>query len=366
MTALHRVGAVAVLAMTLTHSLSGQVAREPVDLKIIEQIRAEGLERSQIDPLAQHLLDVIGPRLTGSPAMKQANDWTAAKLREWGLQNVVVEPWGPFGRGWERISYSGRILSPFIQPLDAMPVAWTGSTKGTITGSAVIVAGINTREDLEKYRGKLKNAFVLRAPAPNPDPEFNPWTRRFDADSLLRPAPAPQAPRPQQPQQGPGNFQLMQALNAAFDSMVIREGVAAVLAPSNWQYSVLRVGGGSGRNLDRPIPPPALVVSIEQYGQIFRNVQRGVPVRIELNVQNQFHTADTRAYNTLGDLPGTDKADEYIMLGAHLDSWHAGQGATDNAAGSIVMMEAMRILKAIGVQPRRTIRIALWSGEEQG
>jgi hypothetical protein len=364
MKAFFRVGVATLVVQTLIQSAAlGQIAQERVDLPTVQRIRDEGLQRSQVDALAQHLLDVIGPRLTGSPGMKQANDWTAAKLREWGLKNVVVEPWGTFGRGWERISYSGRILSPFIQPLDAMPVAWTGNTKGVVTGNAAIVE-IADREDMEKYRGKLKNVFVLRQAAPNPEPEFNTSAivRRYDADSLLQPA---QPPRPAN-QQPPNTFQAMQSLNAALDSFYIREGVAAVLAPSNWQYSVLRVGGGSGRNLDRPIPPPALVVSIEQYGQIYRNVKRGVPVRIELNVQNQFHTADNKAYNTLADLPGTDKADEYVMLGAHLDSWHAGQGATDNAAGSIVMMEALRILKALDIQPRRTIRIALWSGEEQG
>jgi carboxypeptidase Q len=360
-----RAGAAIVALLLVSPAAHAQVAQERVDLEVVQRIRDEGLNRSQLEPMAQHLLDVIGPRLTGSPAMKQANEWTAAKMREWGLQNVVVEPWGTFGRGWERISYSGRILTPFVQPLDAMPVAWTGSTRGTVTGNAVIVQ-IDSLPDLEKYRGKLRNAFVLRAPAPNPDPEFNTSAivRRFDADSLLRPVPAP-APQ-QRPQNQANPFQRMQALNAAFDSMIIREGVAAVLAPSNWQYSVLRVGGGSGRNLDRPIPPPALVVSIEQYGQIYRNVQRGIPVRIELNVQNRFHTDDAQAYNTLADLPGSDKAAEFVMLGAHLDSWHAGQGATDNAAGSLVMMEAMRILKTLGVTPRRTIRIGLWSGEEQG
>jgi carboxypeptidase Q len=251
-----------------------------------------------------------------------------------------------------------------------MPVAWTGSTKGTVTGPAVAVE-ITKRDDIDQYRGKLRNAFVLRQAATNPDPEFNQAAivRRFDADSLLRPVtPPPANPQAQQQPGGPNanNFQRIQALNAAIDSLFTSEGVAAVLAPSNWQYSVLRVGGGSGRNLDRPIPPPSLIVSIEQYGQIYRNVKRGVPVRIELNVQNRFFENDTKAYNTLADLPGTDKADEFVMLGAHLDSWHAGQGATDNAAGSIIMMEAMRILKTIGVQPRRTIRIGLWSGEEQG
>lgn len=358
-----------VLALSLPTPAASQVVQERVDLSVISRIRDEGLNRSQVQALAMDLLDGIGPRLTGSPQMKQANEWTAARFRDWGLRNVMVEPWGTFGRGWERVSFAGRILTPFVQPLDAMPIAWTGSTRGTVTGQATIVE-IATAADMEKYRGRLRNAFVLRAAPPEPGPEYTAPPRRFDVDTLLRPAtPTPPQQRPAGPPAEtaqPTPQQQAQALSAAIDSFFIREGVAAVFNPSNWQYSVLRVGGGSGRNLDRPIPVPALVVSIEQYGQIYRNVKRGVPVRIELNVQNQFHTTDTRAYNTLAELPGTDKADEYVMLGAHLDSWHAGQGATDNAAGSIIMMEAMRILKTLDMKPRRTIRIALWSGEEQG
>lgn len=351
------------LLLVFATAAPAQVAQERVDLSVLQRIRDEGLNRSQIDSLAGHLTDVIGPRLTGSPQMKQANDWTAGRLRAWGLDNVAVEPWGEFGRGWERVHYAGRILTPFVQPLDAMPVAWTGSTKGTVAGQATLVE-ITGRTDFDKYRGKLRGAMVLRVEPPAPGPEFAALTRRFDADSLLAPAPS----KPQQRRQQQPNFQAMQALTSAIDSFFRSEGVAAQIAPSGWPYSVLRVGGANAlaRAKDGPIPVPAVIVSVEQYGQIYRNIKRGVPVRIELNVQNRFLSADTRACNTLADLPGTDKADEYVMLGAHLDSWHAGTGATDNASGSVVMMEAMRILKTLDLQPRRTIRVALWSGEEQG
>jgi Iap family predicted aminopeptidase len=162
-------------------------------------------------------------------------------------------------------------------------------------------------------------------------------------------------------------MQQRMALAAALDSMMRAEG-AVSLRPSPWQYTVIRAGGlpASARDAKQPIPAAALMVAQEQYNQLYRNVKRGVPVRLEANVQTRFHSDDLNAYNTLGDLPGTDRRDEYVMLGAHLDSWHSGTGATDNAAGSAVMMEALRILKTLGVQPRRTIRIGLWSAEEQG
>jgi hypothetical protein len=350
--------------------LTAQIVQERIDYGIIEQIRDEGFNRSQIEELGGYLTDVIGPRLTGSPAMKRANEWTASKLGEWGLENVKVEPWGEFGRGWDRVSYRGRFVEPFVQPLNAQPVAWTGSTKGLVTGNAVIVEAESVA-DLARYKGKLKNAFVLMQAPAEIDPEFEPWTRRLPLDELLNNpweivpptvAGQPQAYRQDQMER----MRRMRELQAAIGEMARAEGAAAILNPSPWTYGILRVGGANGRDPKQPTPLPTLVVGHEQYGQIWRNVKRGVPVKLEVEIRNQFHEKDLNSYNTLADLPGTDKADEYVMLGAHLDSWHTGTGATDNAAGSIVMMEAMRILKAVGVEPKRTIRIALWSGEEQG
>jgi hypothetical protein len=350
--------------------VAAQVVQEKIDYGIIEQIRDEGLNRSQIEELGGYLTDVIGPRLTGSPGMKRANDWTASKLGEWGLQNVRVEPWGEFGRGWERVSYRGRFLEPFAQPLNAQPVAWTGSTKGLVTGNAVIVEASEVAE-LAQYKGKLKNAFVLMQAPAQIGPEFDPITRRTSLEELLANpweivpptvAGQPQASREQQMER----FRRMQEVRTELEKMARAEGAAAILNPSPWTYGILRVGGSNGRDPKQPTPLPTLVVSHEQYGQIWRNVKRGVPVKLEIEIKNRFYENDLKAYNTLADLPGTDKADEYVMLGAHLDSWHTGTGATDNAAGSIVMMEALRILKAVGVEPRRTIRIGLWSGEEQG
>lgn len=345
-----------------------QVAQEKVDLDAVRRIREEGLQRSQIPAMAGHLTEVIGPRLTGSPAMKRANDWTAEQFTAWGLANVVVEPWGEFGRGWERVSYSGRVLTPYVEALQAIPTAWTGSTKGTVTAPVVIVRA-DSAAALAAYRGKLKGAVVLLQPMPDVDAMWEAAAERTSLDELLTP-PEPRA-RPEgdpaERQQMMERFRRMREARQAADSLFRAEGVVAIVTPSSRSYGILRGGGSTpGRDPRQPEPLPELVVSQEQYARLYRNVERGIGVRVELNVRNTFFSQDTKAYNTLADLPGTDKADEYVMLGAHLDSWHLGGGATDNAAGSVVMMEALRILKTLGLKPRRTIRIGLWSGEEQG
>ncbi len=360
--------ATAAAIVALSTPSAAQVVDEKVDLAVVQKIRDEGLNRSQIPALAHYLTDVIGPRLTGSPAMKQADEWTAAKLREWGLSNVIVEPWGEFGRGWERVASGARVLEPFVQPLNVQPVPWTGSTRGTVAGPVVIVKA-DSVQDLAALHGKLKGAIVLLRPAPQPEPEWRAPATRFDADSLLAPA-RPRGPRGDRPDRPVDFMRLIQqrrALAAALDSAFVAEGVLAVIAPSARPYGILSVdGSGTARDPKRPIPVPTLVLDQEQYGTLWRDVSGGTPVRVELAVQNRFDAADLQAYNTLGDIAGSDLADQYVMLGGHLDSWTGGTGATDNAAGSVVMMEAVRILRALDLHPRRTIRIALWSAEEQG
>ncbi len=356
---------VAAAILTLSAPLQAQVAQEKVDLTIVRKIRDEGLSRSQIPALAHYLTDVIGPRLTGSRAMKQADEWTASRLREWGLTNVMVEPWGEFGRGWERVACTARVVEPFVQPLNVQPVPWSGSTRGTVTGP-VLVLKADSAPDLAQYRGRLKGAIVLLRPAPQPEPEWRAPATRLDADSLLAPA-RPRGPRPDRPADFARIMQQRRALAAALDSAFLAEGVVAVIAPSMRPYGILSVdGSAAARDPRRPIPVPSLVLDQEQYGVLWRDATGGTPVRVELNVQSRFDAADLQAYNTRGDIAGSDLADQLVMVGGHLDSWTGGTGATDNAAGSVVMMEAMRILRALDLHPRRTIRIALWSAEEQG
>ena len=351
--------------------IPGQVVQERVDLDVIQRIRDEGLNRSRVPELASYLTDVIGPRLTGSPGMRRANEWTAETLRSWGLENVVVEPWGEFGRGWENVSVTLQATAPYPQTLEAWPVAWSGDTGGeTVTGPVVAMV-VEDEADLEKYRGTLAGAFVLTRPYREIPPEYEPRDRRHDLDWLLeRPAAAERA-EPTEEQRAErermiAEWRARRELSQKVDAMLLEEGVAAKLTPSGWTYGIIRIGGTGAYRQGEPVPPPELVLAHEDYGQLWRNVERGLPVELALAVENRWYDDDPREYNTLGDLPGTDLADELVMIGGHLDSWHAGTGATDNAAGTIVMMEAMRILKALELEPRRTIRIGLWSAEEQG
>ncbi|HUG39274.1 MAG TPA: M20/M25/M40 family metallo-hydrolase [Longimicrobiales bacterium] len=356
---------VAGLVLALAAPLAAQVAQERVDLSVVARIRDEGLNRSQVPELAGYLTDVIGPRLTNSPGMKRANEWTAATFRDWGLRNVVIEPWGEFGRGWENLSISFRALDPYAQPLEAWPVGWSGSTPGTVTGEAVLIEA-EEPADVARYAGRLRGAFVLLQPHRGIPPEYEPRDRRHSLEWLLEPPVAREDAPPADRDRQMAEWQRQRAVREAIAELVAGEEVAALLQPSGWTYGIIRLGGTGAWRKDTPVGPPELVLSHEDYGQIWRNVKRGIPVRLELDVRNRFHEDDLQGYNTLADLPGSDLAGQLVMIGGHLDSWHSGTGATDNAAGSVVMMEAMRILKSLGVPPRRTIRIALWSGEEQG
>jgi carboxypeptidase Q len=359
------------ISATATSAQMTHTVQEQLDLDALHRIRQIGMEQSHIDSLAGHLTDVIGPRLTGSSGMRRGIEWAAEVFRGWGLTNVAIEPWAdPFGRGWEQVSYAGRMLEPFVQQLYATPQAWSGSTRGTITCPVVRLEVSDTTE-LAAYEGRLKGACVLRGAPREIPPEFEPHTRRFDADTLLELMSQPlEAPREQNRQEDRfARFRAQRALNTRVSEWLRTQQVAAILLPSNWTYNVLLTGGhpdGSTARDSAYNPIPALVVSHEQYGILYRNTLRQIPVRLELNVQNRFLERDRSSSNVLAEIRGTDRADEVVMIGAHFDSWHSGTGATDNGAGSVVMMEAMRILETAHLPMRRTIRIGLWTGEEQG
>ncbi|MFN6204091.1 MAG: M20/M25/M40 family metallo-hydrolase [Acidobacteriota bacterium] len=357
--------AVFLLGLSVTAQV-GQV--EKIDQEMINKIRAEGMERSQIMDTLSWLTDVVGYRLTGSPNMKKANEWTKAKLAEWGLVNAALESWGPFGRGWSFDKVSVHVVEPTPFPLIAYPEAWTPGTKGPIVGEVVQV-NIESEADFEKYKGKLKGRIVMTAPAREVKAWFNAPGERMNDEELLKMA-NDLPPAGQGRQMAPAQMQAMRA------RMVLAPKIAAFLLAEGAlaQLKVARVGdggtvfvqGGGSREKNGPPALPSLQLTAEHYNRVTRILAKGVPVKVEIDIKASFQDEDLMAYNTVAEIPGTDKKEELVMLGGHLDSWHGGTGATDNAAGVSVAMEAVRILKALGVQPRRTIRIALWSGEEQG
>lgn len=348
---------------------------EKVDLEMMKKIREEGLQRSQVMETLSWITDVIGPRLTGSPQMKQANEWTKNKLAEWKLQNAHLEPWGPFGRGWSLERFTIQMTEPQYAALIAYPKAWTAGTKGTITGEAVLVEA-KTEADLEKYRGKLKGAIVLASPIREVKAQFKPQGTRMTDEQLLKMANA------DLPTGATGNrnfpIERLKQVCEAQDLAKKRteflrsEGVTVLIEPSRPGQDGMADGGTifvqSGGSADKNAPEtlPSLVMAAEHYNRLVRMIQKGVKPKLEINIAAKFHDEDTMGYNTVAEIPGSDLKEEVVMLGGHLDSWHSGTGATDNGAGCAVAMEAVRILKALGVQPRRTIRIALWSGEEEG
>jgi hypothetical protein len=328
---------------------------------MVYAIKTEGLQQSKVMELASYLTDIYGPRLTGSPEFKEGADWAQKTMREWGLSNVHTENF-PFGRGWQNRRFTANALTPRAYPLIAYPKAWTPGTKGPASGEATIVT-LDNEADFAKYRGKLRGKFVLASQPRDLQARFEPQAERYtdtELDALTR---QPASRRPGAPQ----NAQAQQAFARKVAQFWVDEGVVAVLEPSRGDGGgTLFVQSGGSRNASDPPVAAQVVVAAEQYGRMFRTLEKKVPVTLQMDIDSQFLDADPNGFNIIAELPGTDKADEVVMLGAHFDSWHTGTSATDNTAGSAVMMEAMRILKSSGIRLRRTVRIALWGGEEQG
>jgi carboxypeptidase Q len=338
---------------------------ESVDLETITRIRQEGFNDSHVMEFATGLMDSIGERLTGSPNMKRANEWTRDQLTAMGLSNSHLEAWGPFGRGWANQYVNARMTDPDITPLIVYSKAWTPGTSGAVTAKC-IRATIEKKEDFDKYRGKLAGMIVIFGPNAEMKPISEAPFERLSDDALAKigqyeiPGERP----PFRFSEIARRRQFVKDLNQFFAD----EKVLAVIDHSRQTSgggTVFVQSGGSYR-AGETTTVPQLTMASEQWNRIARLLDQKKDVSLEINVQNQFYDEDPMQYDTIAEIPGTDRKDEVVMLGAHLDSWHAGTGATDNGAGSIVMMEAVRILQALDIKPRRTIRIGLWSGEEEG
>ncbi|HEY2722635.1 MAG TPA: M20/M25/M40 family metallo-hydrolase [Chitinophagaceae bacterium] len=353
----------AVSALLFIYSVSAQ---EKLDMDMIGRIKKEGTDNSKVMDIAHHLTDVSGPRLTNSPGFFRAANWAKDELAGWGLSNAKLEPWGEFGKGWEQEKCYVAMTAPYYQPLIAIPRAWTSSTaKKILTGEVVLVKAQDTAA-LAQYAGKLKDKIVMTWSNTQLKPRFEPDATRFADTTLERMAAAEmQRPNGQQRQNQFGRFAMQRRMN----EMINQEKPALILTMNaNGSDGTVFVASGGQYAKAAPEAPPSVALSSDDYLRLQRLIEDGIKVEIEADIKTKFFDNDLQGYNVVAEIPGTDPKlkDEIVMLGGHLDSWHGATGATDNAAGSSVMMEAVRILKALNIQPRRTIRIALWSGEEEG
>ncbi len=391
----------------------------------IAKIREEGLNKSKVMDTVLYMTEVIGPRLTNSPGMKRANEWTAKKLTEFGLENAALEAWGPFGTGWTLKSFSAQVTEPVCIPLIGLPKAWSPGTGGKVSGPVVHLTATDEK-GLKEYKGKLKGAIVLIGSPREVKALFEAPGHRKTPEELLALANAPEptpggggrggfpqgkaarkdeAKKDEAKKGEPGKDEAKAKANDVINRVrnqgnftskrlqfLLDEGAAVMVETSfkgdGGTFFVQSAsvpqpaqpqstgGGGEGQpsmparknahDKDAPKTLPQVVVTVEHFNRLAHMVKAGEKVKAEFEIAVELQDKDMMGYNTVAEIPGTDLKDEVVMLGGHMDSWHGGTGATDNAAGCAVGMEAVRIIKALGLKPRRTIRIALWSGEEQG
>ena len=378
------------------------VAADQVDLAVVNKIKSEAFERSKVMEHLEYLTDVYGPRLTASPEFKEAADWALKRLQEYGLENGHLEKWGPFGRSWTLEKFALEMISPRYSLLAAAPLAWSASTNGPVNGEPILAPLASTQaigrgernleEYIQKYKGKLRGKVVLISqPVHNiADAESKPELHRYTDAELhdLEIAPAPF----ERLKIDPANLDPPEDLEARLrffasippavqdelrrrrDELAVKrakffldEGVIALVQDDRRARDGIAFAEAAGSyDAKNPVPPPTFVVTSEQYNRLVRLLDNKTKVEMQVNLKARISDSNTDAYNISAEIPGGNKRDQIVMVGAHFDSWHTGTGATDNAAGSAVMMEVVRILKALNLQMDRTVRIALWSGEEQG
>ena len=357
------------LLVTLPGVAQTDAPSEPVDYDAIYKIKEEGFQRSKAMEIASYLTDVYGPRLTGSPNIKEAANWAVTRLRDWGASNPRIENWGTFGRGWVNERFGAQVLTPAPWPIIGLPKAWTPGTDGAVTAD-VVYAPMETEKDFETWKGKLRGKIVMPVPTRTVKAQFDALAERFsdkELDELQQIEPRGDVRR----RYDPAQFQFARKRL----EFLVSEGVLATFEPGRGDGGTVFVQQGGAYSSAPPsgpysqrfpaTVPPQVVIAVEHYGRLARTLDKNVAVTVELNVQNRFFD-NQPGFNVLAELPGTDKADEVVMLGAHFDSWHGATGATDNGVGSAIMLEVMRILKATGLPMRRTVRLGLWGGEEQG
>ena len=374
MPAMFRTSVAALIVVAVVAGAGADSPPERIDHEVNARIRQEGRQNSQIMRTMHHLTDVYGPRLTGSPNHKAAAEWAVKQMTAWGLQNGHLEPW-EFGHpGWSNERFSGFIVSPVKDSLVGEVVAWTPSTNGLVVGEALQVippdrpTEAELRAWIEETRSSVRGRIVLVGRHTPVAVNLTKSALRRDYDDLRRQydpvSPVPPARGATAPQPDPDGRLTANAISQRIDAMLVSGAALVRVNDAGRDHGQIRAF--SNRRFDVAKAVPTIVLRNEDYGRISRILEGGTPVRLEFSIVNHTFPEGRTSYNAIAEIPGSDKKDEVVMLGGHLDSWHAATGATDNAIGCAVMMEAARILKAIGVTPRRTIRVALWSGEEQG
>ncbi len=383
---IRRLSTAFMIALAVSIQLPAQQSMEPLDTAAIAQIKADGFEHSHAMELLHTLSDVYGPRLNWSPEYRDAAEWAMKTLRAWGVENVHTENIGPVGRGWTLKRFTAQVLEPRAFPLIAWPKAWSPSTRGTVRGD-VIYLDAKTDADLEKYHGKLKNAIVLAVEPIEIHPHFTADAERLsDADLMKLANAGPPMPRQRRGRYADTSFFRRYRERALFNAkkaeFCMKEGAAVILDAGRGDDGTLGVAQatvpqpppapgermGARVNAYDPDAPkilPQITLAAEHYNRLVRMLQAGEHVRMEIDLGVEFTEADS-SFNVIGEIPGTDLKDEVVLIGGHFDSWQAATGGTDNATGVTTVMETARILKTLGIRPRRTIRFALWGGEEQG
>lgn len=356
------------LLLALAFALSNQA--QEANNEVVDVIKKHGIENSKVMDIASWMTDVYGQRLTASTGLANAKEWAKNELSKMGMQNSRLEEWDGFGRGWDMTHFEMHAEAPTYWPIIAYPKAWSSPSKGS---GQVVYLDVKSMSDLTKFKGKLKGKFVLLDSIRPVEEAFEPTAKRHDSESLLNLANAT-LPMPRGPSEGGGNSDAADLRKATWDLLEAEKPLGVLDRSYKGDLGTVFVSGartaeGSARDNDKYVVPQ-MTLAIEHYNRIFRMLDKGVPVTLSIDSQSQYTNPGGNEHNVIAEIPGTDLKDEVVMFGAHFDSWHAGTGATDNGSGSSVMMEAARIIletiKETGIQPRRTLRIALWTGEEQG
>ena len=351
-----------VISCLVLLAVVGVAAEEPVDLEMVNKIRYEGFHRSQVMETLEHLSDVIGSRRTGSPGMQAANEWTRDRMAGWGMENAAVEPWGEFGRGWSYSRIAVDMLEPRQTSLYAIPMAWTPGTDGPVEGEAMMVK-ISEKDDFEKYAGKLDGKILLMdKERPLPEDVALP-----DGNAMMRSRYTQDVIPEEWSGRGRKRVRKRFKFSRELREFMANENVLATVRISEYDHGVIEADRDRSYGKGQATLPPTVYMASNHYNQIARLLDNDHTVRLRVDIDAQFHEDDLQAYNTVAEIPGHgSKRKELVLLGGHLDSPHAATCATDNAASCSVVMEAARILQAIEARPRRTIRVVLWSGEEEG